>query len=56
MLFLGGVISTMMQGMFMYAMMGWLFGGSSAFGMGYMMCGLFMACLWIIFDTQVIVE
>ena len=36
--------------------MGWLFGAGSAFGLGYMMCGLFMACLWIIFDTQVIVE
>jgi FtsH-binding integral membrane protein len=42
--------------MFMYAICGWLFGSGSAFGLGYMMCGLFIACLWIIFDTQVIVE
>ena len=36
-------------------MVGWLM-GANAFGIGYLMCGLFMACLWIIFDTQVIVE
>merc|ERR1711976_115982 len=28
----------------------------SAFGIGYLMCALFITCLWIIFDTQVIVE
>ena len=55
-LFLGGVIMTMIQCMFMYSLVGWLFGGSSAFGLGYLMCGLFIACLWVIFDTQVIVE
>ena len=54
-LFLGGIIVTMMQAMLMYRLVGWLMGGA-AFGLGYMMCGLFMVCLWIIFDTQVIVE
>ena len=55
-LFLGGIISTMCQCMCMYALVGWLFGGGSMFGLGYMMCGLFLACIWVIFDTQVIVE
>ena len=55
-LFLGGIISTMITGMFMYSMVGWLFGANSMFGLGYMLCGLFISCLWIIFDTQVIVE
>ena len=50
-LFLGGIIATMIQCMFMYQLVGWLFGASSMFGLGYMMCGLFIACLWIIFDT-----
>ena len=26
------------------------------FGLGYLMCSLFLTCLWVIFDTQVIVE
>mgnify|MGYP001626688392 CR=1 FL=1 len=41
--------------MMIYHLVGWLMGGS-AFGLGYLMCTLFMTCLWIIFDTQVIVE
>jgi len=54
-LFLGGIISTMLSVLCMYSMVGWLMGGSS-FGLGYIMCSLFVACLWIIFDTQVIIE
>jgi len=50
-LFLGGIIATMMQVMFFYNMAGWLFGAGSMFGLGYLMCGLFICCLWIIFDT-----
>ena len=53
-LFLGGIIATMLQAMFFYSLIGWFMG--SAFGLGYLMCGLFITCLWIIFDTQVIVE
>lgn len=30
--------------------------GYGSFGLGYMMCGLLMACLYIIYDTQVIIE
>lgn len=46
---------TMMQAMCMYHLIGWMMGGSM-FGIGYLMCGLFITCLWIIFDTQMIVE
>ena len=53
-LFLGGIIASMMSAMLFYSLIGWLMG--SAFGLGYLMCGLFITCLWIIFDTQVIVE
>ena len=38
----------------MYRMVGWLMG--TGFGLGYVMISLFITCLWIIFDTQVIVE
>ena len=50
-LFLGGIIATMMQVMFFYQLIGWLFSSGSMFGLGYLMCGLFICCLWIIFDT-----
>ena len=50
-LFLGGIIMTMMQVMFFYNLIGWLFSSGSMFGLGYLMCGLFICCLWIIFDT-----
>ena len=54
-LFLGGIIATMLQAMFIYQLVGWFMGGN-AFGLGYLMCSLFITCLWIIFDTQIIVE
>ena len=50
-LFLGGIISTMMSVMCFYSLVGWLFSSGNMFGLGYLMCGLFIACLWIIFDT-----
>jgi len=53
-LFLGGVIMTMMQAMALYSIFSWL--GGSTIGLGYIMVSLFMTCLWIIFDTQIIVE
>ena len=55
MLFLGSIIVTMVQGMILYRLLGWLT-GYATFGIGYMMFGLFIACLYIIYDTQVIVE
>lgn len=54
-LFVGGIIVTMIQCMLLYRLIGWLTGFGS-FGLGYMMCGLFLACLYIIYDTQVIIE
>ena len=58
-LFLGGIISSMVSCMFWYRTLSWLFGYarySSEFGMVYMMGGLFVACLYIIYDTQMIIE
>lgn len=49
-LFLGGIISTMISVLFMYQLVGMLSGGN-IFGIGYLMCTLFVTCLWIIFDT-----
>lgn len=50
MLFVGGIIVTMVQCMVLYRLISWLtgFGG---FGLTYVMCGLFVACLYIIYDT-----
>ena len=45
---------TLLQGMFLYSLFGWFTG--NAIGLGYIMVSLFVACMWIIFDTQVIVE
>merc|ERR1711990_44360 len=58
-LFLGGIIMTMTSCMFWYRAMGWLFGYSrygGEFGMIYTMSGLFVACLYVIYDTQLIIE
>ena len=58
-LFLGGIIVTMTSCMFWYRTLAWLFGYSrfgGEFGLVYTMCGLFVACLYVIFDTQLIIE
>jgi FtsH-binding integral membrane protein len=55
MLFLGGIISTMMSTLFVYSLMGMVF-GANPLGGAYVFISLFMTCLWIIFDTQKIVE
>ena len=55
MLFLGSIIATMVQCMILYRLLGWLT-GYATFGLGYLMIGLFIACLYIIYDTQMIVE
>jgi len=59
-LFLGGIISSLVSCMFWYRTICWLF-GHSRYGMDgeslvYMMVGLFVACLYIIYDTQMIIE
>jgi len=58
-LFLGGIISSMVSCMFWYRTLSWLFGYSKyggQFGMVYIMGGLFVACLYVIYDTQLIIE
>jgi FtsH-binding integral membrane protein len=56
-LFIGGIIMTMLQCMFLYRMIGWLTGYThGGHGLVYLMFGLLMACLYIIYDTQIIVE
>jgi Bax inhibitor 1 len=54
-IYLGGLIVTLVQGMVIYRLAGWLF-GYSTYNMIYLMFGLFVACLYIIYDTQMIVE
>lgn len=58
MLFLGGIISSLMSCMFWYRMITWMFGskyGMDTQSMGYMMVALFVACLYIVYDTQMII-
>lgn len=56
-LYLGGVISSMVSAMFFYKMLSWVFGyGYHQFGLGFLLLGLFVECLYIIFDTQMIIE
>jgi hypothetical protein len=56
-LFLGGIISTLVSCMMMYRFFSWITGyGYAAYGMGYLMISLFVACMYIIYDTQMIIE
>jgi FtsH-binding integral membrane protein len=56
-LFLGGIIMTMVNLMFTYKLMSWMFGyGFIQVGLPYLMFSLFVTCLFIIYDTQLIVE
>lgn len=50
-LFVGGIIASMTSCMFWYSITCWLLGYSYYNGMVYMMSGLFVACLYVIFDT-----
>lgn len=45
----------MIQVMALYRLFGWLL-GYSFYGLPYLLSGLFVACLYIIYDTQIIVE
>jgi Bax inhibitor 1 len=46
---------TLVQCLFLYRLLGWLTGFGS-FGVTYLMFGLLTACLYIIYDTQLIIE
>jgi len=54
-LFLGGIISSLVSCMFWFRMMGYMF-GYSTHGMPYLLLSLFVACMYIIYDTQMIIE
>lgn len=54
-LFIGGIIVSLIQGMVLYRVFGWLFGWKT-YNLTYLMFGLFVGCLYIIYDTQLIVE
>lgn len=45
---------TLMQGMALYSMMSWFTG--SALGLGYVMMSLFVTCMMLVYDTQIVVE
>ena len=56
-LFLGGVIFSLSSAMFWYSLTSWLVGsGFKTDSLLYIMTGLLMACLYIIYDTQIIIE
>ena len=53
-LFLGGIISSLVSSLMWYRIISWMFGskyGFNAESIVYMMVGLFIACLYIIYDT-----
>ena len=54
-LVLGGIIANIMFGMAIYSIGHWLF-GYSINHLPYLLVGLFVACSFIIYDTQLIVE
>lgn len=54
-LFLGGIAASLLQALVMYRLFGWLFGWTTI-NMTYVMSALFVDCLYIIYDTQLIVE
>ncbi len=45
----------MIQVMILYRLFGWIT-GYGYYGLPYLLGGLFVACLYIIYDTQIIVE
>lgn len=58
-LFLGGIISSLMSTLFWYRMVTYFFGyrfGMTTDNIPFLMVGLFVACLYIIYDTQIIIE
>lgn len=54
-LFLGGIIATIIQALILNNLIRWIT-GYGFYGMPYLLTGLFLSCLYIIYDTQVIIE
>ena len=50
-LYLGGIIMTLVQGMILYRLFGWLFGAYNGHNLPYLLIGLFVSCLYVIYDT-----
>ena len=56
-LFLGSLITSMISCMLMYRFTCWITGfGSSIDTLGYLLFTLFIACMYVIYDTQMIIE
>ena len=59
-IFLGGIISCLLSCMFWYRTICWLFGysryGLDGESLSYLVLGLFIACMYVIYDTQMIIE
>ena len=55
-LFLGGIISTMVSCLFWMAIIRFIFGYAIVGGFIYSMIGVVLASLYVIFDTQLVVE
>lgn len=55
MLFLGSIIATLGQGLFLFKIFGWIY-GSSEIRMIHLMGGLLVSCLSIAYHTQLVIE
>ena len=57
-LYIGGVISSLSAALFWWSLSTWLFGVKSLqlSEVPYLMITLFIACMYIVYDTQVIIE
>ena len=56
MLFLGGFISSALSMMFFAQLFSWMFGLGLAFSIWYNIIGVWVFALYVIFDTQMIIE
>jgi FtsH-binding integral membrane protein len=54
-LFLGGIIATIIQALILNNLIRWMT-GYGFHGMPYLLVGLFLSCIYIIYDTQIIIE
>ena len=56
-LFLGSLITSIVSCMMIYNFTCWISGyGSSIHSLGYLLLSLFVACIYVIYDTQMIIE
>ena len=55
MLFVGGIISSTLSAMFWYSLIGW-FSGYQTVNLAYLFVSLFVSCLYVIYDTQIMIE